>query len=88
VPAPAARPPLSPLITGAHGGHDIDLRRGDQAFDDFRTAVDDYLPWARAQRPIDKWVEPYPPSSTFSWELGEPLDLVASNVGCIVWATG
>ena len=106
-----------PLITGIHGGYDIDLRRsaangvrllghlmdisdgraalapdleenlrkGDQAFDDFRREVDDYV----SRTGIDV---PQPQSdqshTTGAMEAPSVIDVRAAAIRSVIWATG
>jgi putative flavoprotein involved in K+ transport len=108
-----------PLITGVHGGYDIDLRRsaangvrllghlidisdgraalaldleenlrkGDQAFDDFRREVDDYV----SRTGIDV---PQPQSDqSHAYTIGATeapsmIDVRAAAIRSVIWATG
>jgi putative flavoprotein involved in K+ transport len=108
-----------PLITGIHGGYDIDLRRsaangvrllghlidisdgraalaldleenlrkGDQAFDDFRREVDDYVSRTGIDVPQPQNGHSYA-RTTGALEAPSVIDVRAAAIRSVIWATG
>ena len=109
----------APLVTGVHGGHDIDLLRyaadgmtllghvrdmregrvafapdledslriGDQAFDDFTRAADDYVSSEGIEAPLaQSQAMPHPTMATL--EMVGEIDVHATKITSVIWATG
>ena len=108
-----------PLITGIHGGYDIDLRRsaangvrllghllnvtdgraalapdleenlrkGDQAFDDFHREVDDYVSRTGTDAPQPQSNRSHA-LTTGALEAPGVIDVRAAAIRSVIWATG
>src|SRR3989475_4068395 len=117
--SPEARRMARPLITGVHGGYDIDLRRsaangvrllghllgisdgraamapdleenirkGDQAFSDFRREVDDYVSRTGTDAPLQQSDYSRALTSGALEALGV-IDVRAVAIRSVIWATG
>ena len=112
-------PVLPPLVTGVHGGHDIDIRTytskgmtllgkivdvsdgqvacasdlehnlklGDQAFEKFTRAVDEFVQRIGLEAPVDLGTSSLGLTSGSVDSLSE-IDLAATEIRSVIWATG